>query len=171
MDQRPFRFGKTTLRESVQLLIGGMARYFKGLETTDAGLRQKLESDSCPVIFDEADSDNAAKTANMGRILALLRTATDGDVGITKGGADGKSVTYLMRNAFLLFSVRSMIEKASEQSRILNWNWKRKSLPKPRPFSNGITNWPPSSDPGTWGANTSPASFITPRTSAATLNS
>lgn len=114
------------MRKSIELLIGGVARYFKGLETTDAGLRQKLESDSCPVIFDEADSDNPAKTANMVRILALLRTATDGDVGITKGGADGKSVTYLMRNAFLLFSVRSMIEKASEQSRIFELELEKK---------------------------------------------
>ena len=122
----PAGTGKTTLRKSMELLIGGVARYFKGLETTDAGLRQKLESDSCPVIFDEADSDNAAKTANMVRILALLRTATDGDVGITKGGADGKSVTYLMRNAFLLFSVRSMIEKASEQSRIFELELEKK---------------------------------------------
>ncbi|WP_290551541.1 hypothetical protein [Akkermansia sp.] len=122
----PAGTGKTTLRKSIELLIGGVARYFKGLETTDAGLRQKLESDSCPVIFDEADSDNSAKTANMVRILALLRTATDGDVGITKGGADGKSVTYLMRNAFLLFSVRSMIEKASEQSRIFELELEKK---------------------------------------------
>lgn len=122
----PAGTGKTTLRKSIELLIGGVARYFKGLETTDAGLRQKLESDSCPVIFDEADSDNPAKTANMVRILALLRTATDGDVGITKGGADGKSVTYLMRNAFLLFSVRSMIEKASEQSRIFELELEKK---------------------------------------------
>ena len=49
----PAGTGKTTLRKSIELLIGGVARYFKGLETTDAGLRQKLESDSCPVIFDE----------------------------------------------------------------------------------------------------------------------
>lgn len=130
----PSGSGKTTLRESVQLLLGDMARYFKGLETTDAGLRQKLESDSCPVIFDEADSDNAAKTANMGRILALLRTATDGDVGITKGGADGKSVTYLMRNAFLLFSVRSMIEKSSEQSRIFELELEKKEPSETAPL-------------------------------------
>lgn len=130
----PSGSGKTTLRESVQLLLGDMARYFKGLETTDAGLRQKLESDSCPVIFDEADSDNAAKTANMGRILALLRTATDGDVGITKGGADGKSVTYLMRNAFLLFSVRSMIEKSSEQSRIFELELEKKDPSETAPL-------------------------------------
>lgn len=130
----PSGSGKTTLRESVQLLIGDMARYFKGLETTDAGLRQKLESDSCPVIFDEADSDNAAKTANMGRILALLRTATDGDVGITKGGVDGKSVTYLMRNAFLLFSVRSMIEKSSEQSRIFELELEKKDPSETAPL-------------------------------------
>lgn len=97
-----------------------------GLETTDAGLRQKLESDSCPVIFDETDSDSSAKTANMVRILVLLRTATDGDVGITKGDADGKSVTYLMRTAFLLFSVRSMIEKASEQLRIFELELEKK---------------------------------------------
>lgn len=130
----PAGTGKTTLRKSIELLIGGVARYFKGLETTDAGLRQKLESDSCPVIFDEADSDNAAKTANMGRILALLRTATDGDVGITKGGADGKSVTYLMRNAFLLFSVRSMIEKASEQSRIFELELEKKAPAEATPI-------------------------------------
>lgn len=130
----PSGSGKTTLRESVQLLIGDMARYFKGLETTDAGLRQKLESDSCPVIFDEADSDNAAKTANMGRILALLRTATDGDVGIIKGGVDGKSVTYLMRNAFLLFSVRSMIEKSSEQSRIFELELEKKDPSETAPL-------------------------------------
>lgn len=130
----PSGSGKTTLRESVQLLLGDMARYFKGLETTDAGLRQKLESDSCPVIFDEADSDNAAKTANMGRILALLRTATDGDVGITKGGVDGKSVTYLMRNAFLLFSVRSMIEKSSEQSRIFELELEKKDPSETAPL-------------------------------------
>lgn len=130
----PAGTGKTTLRKSIELLIGGVARYFKGLETTDAGLRQKLESDSCPVIFDEADSDNAAKTANMGRILALLRTATDGDVGITKGGADGKSVTYLMRNAFLLFSVRSMIEKASEQSRIFELELEKKDPAEATPI-------------------------------------
>lgn len=41
-------------------------------------------------------------------------------------GADGKSVTYLMRNAFLLFSVRSMIEKASEQSRIFELELEKK---------------------------------------------
>lgn len=85
----------------------------------------------------------------MVRILALLRTATDGDVGITKGGADGKSVTYLMRNAFLLFSVRSMIEKASEQSRIFELELEKKAPSEAAPSSGGMTNWPPSSRRGT----------------------
>lgn len=88
---------------------------------------------------------------------------------LQRGGADGKSVTYLMRNAFLLFSVRSMIEKASEQSRIFELELEKKAPSEAAPSSGGMTNWPPSSRRGTWGANTSPASCTMRQPSAATL--
>ncbi|MDO4955035.1 MAG: hypothetical protein Q4E43_07860 [Akkermansia sp.] len=102
-------------------VAGGHAVQLEGGDTTPNAVHQKIRHDALPVVFDEAESNGGERRArNMEGLLALVRSAaTSGDVGLSKGGADGTAKNYLLRCCFLLFSIANNLDRAADTSRFL----------------------------------------------------
>jgi putative DNA primase/helicase len=102
----------------IQPLVGDAAVHVQGA-TSEAGIRGTLGSDSLPVVFDEAESEDRASQTRFESILTLARqSSTETGAGIVKGTAQGGSVTYLIRSAFLFASIGVAAVKKSDVSRI-----------------------------------------------------
>jgi putative DNA primase/helicase len=102
----------------IQALVGDAALHVQGA-TSEAGIRGMLGSDSLPVVFDEAESEDKASQTRFESILTLARqSSTETGAGIVKGTAQGGSVTYLIRSAFLFASIGVAAVKKSDVSRI-----------------------------------------------------
>ena len=108
-------------RGDVEEVTGGHAVQLEGGDTTPNAVHQKAGHDALPVVFDEAESNGGERRArNMEGLLALVRSAaTSGDVGLSKGGADGTPKNYLLRCCFLLFSIANNLDRAADTSRFL----------------------------------------------------
>lgn len=123
--------GKSVLKRDMLLALGGKgnaeevtgghAVQLEGGDTSPAAVHQKTGHDALPVVFDEAESNGGERRArNMEGLLALVRSAaTSGDVGLSKGGADGAAKNYLLRCCFLLFSIANNLDRAADTSRFL----------------------------------------------------
>lgn len=102
----------------IQPIVGDAALHVQGA-TSEAGIRGMLGSDSLPVVFDEAESEDKAAQMRFENILTLARqSSTETGAGIVKGTAQGGSVTYLIRSAFLFASIGVAAVKKSDISRI-----------------------------------------------------
>lgn len=110
--------GKSWVFENiVRPLLGGTALAVQG-ETTEPGLRQLIRTSALPVVFDEAEGENANAQARMQNVLALMRTASTNDGGVTaKGGSSGTASTYKPRSMFAFASISVQLEMASDRSR------------------------------------------------------
>lgn len=100
---------------------GGHAVQFEGGGTTPAAIHQRIGLDAMPVLFDEAESNGAERSArNLAGLLALVRSAaTSGDVGLSKGGADGTAKNYKLRCCFMPFSIANNLDREADTSRFL----------------------------------------------------
>lgn len=88
--------------------------------TTEAGLRQRLDSDALPVIFDEAEGEKAVDQDRMDAVLQLVRqSASERDAPITKGTQGQKGARqYRMRSAFAFSSINVGVVERADESRI-----------------------------------------------------
>lgn len=102
-------------------VTGGHAVQFENSDTSPAAVMQRIGRDTVPVLYDEGESNGGERRArNMEGLLALVRSAaTSGDVGLSKGGADGVAKNYLLRCCFLLFSIANNLDRAADTSRFL----------------------------------------------------
>lgn len=122
--------GKTTLLDDIRCILGKRPNSLSpwlGIEvenvsgTSVAGLRQLISGCPVPIFFDEIESNGNQKIKeNIEALLAIVRTAaTNIDPKITKGSIDGTPVTFSFRNCFCLASIIPQINKASDESRII----------------------------------------------------
>jgi len=101
--------GKSTVFNSfIKPTIGDMGIY-NSLESTSAGLTQRLKADGFPVIFEEFDP-SARKRSDVEKaqgFFNLMRLASDdSDVEILRGSATGESVTYNINSMFCLMGIQ-----------------------------------------------------------------
>lgn len=97
--------------------LAGVLRQFAS-STTEAGIRQKLASDSLPVLFDEAEGDTKGSRENINRILELMRhSSSDSDALITKGSAGGIATDFAIRSMFCMASIAHGIHRRADESR------------------------------------------------------
>lgn len=95
-------------------------------KTTEPAVRQALESDAIPVVFDEFEAENEQERARIQAIIDLMRSASSDDGGmIAKGSAGGKSVFYAVRSAFAVASIAQTLEMHSDVSRITTLGMKK----------------------------------------------
>ena len=115
----PSGSGKSwTVANIIQPLSGPTAINVQG-NTSEAGIRQMLGSDSLPVVFDEAESEDKASQKRFDGVLELARQAsTETGAGIVKGSATGGAVTYLIRSMFLFASIGVAAVKKADVSRV-----------------------------------------------------
>jgi putative DNA primase/helicase len=110
--------GKSWIAQNlVRTLTGDMAHNVQG-ETTEAGLRQLLGSDALPVVFDEAEGNDAASRARIDGVLSLARAASTGEGGkVAKGSANGKAALYEVKTMMCLSSILPAVTLKSDLGR------------------------------------------------------
>lgn len=113
----PASAGKSTVMKNIiGRVVGPVALYADGT-TTEAGLRQSINHDARPVIFDEAESEDKTQAAAIQRVLQLARIASSGGE-IVKGGQDGQARTYSVRSAFCFSSINTAVSHYADETRI-----------------------------------------------------
>lgn len=93
--------------------------------TTEAGIRQALDNNSVPIVFDEAEGKTPTSFQNMLKILELARKSSGNTNSITyKGTTSGKAYSYVIQSMFCFASINPPITEQSDESRIsiLNYN-------------------------------------------------
>lgn len=113
--------GKTwIMKHIVRRLLGEIALVVQG-ETSEPGLRQALNNDAIPVVFDEAEGQDKRAQERMQSILGAARVASSSNSGaVTKGasGGNGTGKSYTMRSCFIFSSIVYSALQQSDLSRI-----------------------------------------------------
>ena len=110
--------GKSSILDAVLALLGGFAISATG-GSSSAGLRQTLQSDALPVVFDEAEGDSKKAAENIADVLSMMRHASANLAAkVIKGGADGRATSTLVRSCFCLSAIRDPLDQAADQSRV-----------------------------------------------------
>lgn len=124
--------GKSWVFEKiVRRLLGDTVLSVQG-ETTEAGLRQTLNHDALPVVFDEVDIEDKRGSERVQNILTLMRSASTDDGGILlKGSATGSAKSYTIRSCFAFASISVQAHQQSDRSRITILSMRQ--LPKDSP--------------------------------------
>lgn len=95
-------------------------------KTTEPAVRQALESDAIPVVFDEFEAENEQERARIQNLIDLMRSSSSDDGGmIAKGSAGGKSVFYTVRSSWAVASIAQTLDMHSDVSRITTLGMKR----------------------------------------------
>ena len=110
--------GKSWIQDHmVGPMIGPGALMVQG-STTEAGIRQALKHDARPIVFDEAESEDANSQRRMQTVIELARQASsDSTAQIVKGTVSGSGLTFRMRSMFLLGSINVALSQAADESR------------------------------------------------------
>lgn len=111
--------GKTKLmKDTVLPLMESIAVTPEG-ESTEAGIRQHLDGDALPVLFDEAEQDEKRGADRMDGILSLMRSASSAKTGmILKGSSTHHAKSYRVRSCFGFASIVFSATKKADRSRI-----------------------------------------------------
>lgn len=114
----PAGCGKSSLLTYVASPVVGRAGLCILGETTSAGIRQRLECDAKPVVYDEAESNTQASQKRIQNILELARqSSSENDGEILKGTADGSGHSYKITSMFLMASIRVGLTEEADISR------------------------------------------------------
>ncbi|MFN8317183.1 MAG: hypothetical protein U0T32_12120 [Chitinophagales bacterium] len=106
------------LEKIVRPLLGDSALAVQGI-ASEAGIRQKLNLDALPVVFDEAEGENQFSQMRVQGVLAFARGASTNDGGgIPKGTPGGSSKTYQARSCFLFASIAVQLTEHSDRTRV-----------------------------------------------------
>lgn len=109
--------GKTTvIKDIIQRVVGPMALMIEG-KTTEAGIRQQLQQDARPIIFDESESEDQASANRMQAVLDLARVASSGGR-ILKGTVTGGGMSFSVRSCFCFSSINTSVQHYADESRI-----------------------------------------------------
>lgn len=99
-------------------MLGDNALIFLG-PTTEAGIRQKLRSDSLPIVIDEAESEDRKGQERMKSVLELARqSSSETGAIIAKGSASGSAIEFLIRSCFAFSSIGVAAQQRADTSRI-----------------------------------------------------
>jgi putative DNA primase/helicase len=111
--------GKSTIMENLILnLLDGICEGLIG-NTTEAGIRQQMQSDARPIVFEESEQDTFKSKKIMEENIALARLAsTETRTRILKGSASGVAVSYAIRAMFILVSVHVGLKQKADKDRI-----------------------------------------------------
>jgi putative DNA primase/helicase len=97
-------------------------------ETTEAGLRQALQHDALPVVFDEAEGEDKKAQDRMQSVLALMRASSSEDGGLIMKGTAGHSArTFQIRSCFAFASIAVQVAQQSDRTRVTILGLKKSS--------------------------------------------
>ena len=136
--------GKSTIMRDLiaKLLTPGFHLYAEG-QTTEAGIRQELRSDSIPVVFDEAEEDETAGR-RIQAVLALARqSSSESDGRVLKGTVSGTALHFRVRSMFCLSSISGALQQESDKSRVCLLQLRGRSLSTPEERREHWTRYAP----------------------------
>ena len=109
--------GKSTLfQRFIKPLMNNQYLPLTG-NSSEAGIRQKLQYNAIPVVFDEFESSPSAN-ARLYSIVDLMRAAwSETDAYMIKGSADGEAQEYSVNFSAIVASVRQLPLNDADQSR------------------------------------------------------
>lgn len=120
--------GKSWVMENVVRPCLGRLHLAVQSKTTEAAIRQNLQSDAIPVVFDELEAENDTDAGRVQAIIDLARSSSSPDSGsIAKGSVSGKSVKYKVRSMFMFASISQSLTQYSDISRITTLSLKSSS--------------------------------------------
>ena len=119
LDKRPvlqitcgFGQGKTyTLTVVIQPLLAGLA--IRESNSSEAAIRQILNTDTLPVLIDESEGEDAHKREGH---LKLARLSFDGTA-TSRGTTYGKALSYAARSSIALVGINAVIANPADRSR------------------------------------------------------
>lgn len=111
--------GKTWVVNNILKLCLGQTALAVESDTTEAGIRQYLQQDALPVVFDEAEGEDKKAQERMQNVLALMRGSSSSTGGfILKGSGSGQAIKFRIRSAFAYSSIGVQLSQASDKSRV-----------------------------------------------------
>ena len=111
--------GKSTVFKGIVKKMLGLSAISVQSNTSESGIRQKLQHDARPVIFDEAEAEDKASQDRMTAVLGLMRASSSDEGGqIIKGGQDGQAKAYDIRACFASASIGFPATQQSDLRRI-----------------------------------------------------
>jgi len=105
--------GKSTLQKAVFAALGGAVVH--AVDTTAAGIYQRLKQDTLPVMVDELESDTGSSKKRA--IIELARVANSGGK-MLRGGQDHNGQEFNLRSAFLFSSINAPPLQPQDRSRM-----------------------------------------------------
>lgn len=115
----PAGSGKTWVFENILRRALGETALAVQSETTEAGLRQTLALDARPVVFDEAEGEDARAQARIQNVLALMRgSSSESGAAIIKGQANGSAIDYRIRSCFAFASIGVGLQQHADHTRV-----------------------------------------------------
>jgi len=102
-------------KSTVLSWLGELAtRASMNVNSSAAGIRQDIQNDTTPVIYDEAEPDNT----HLRDILDIARqSSSNTGLETRRGTATGKSITYNTQALFCFGSIQKTIDKSADASR------------------------------------------------------
>ena len=107
--------GKSTLDGLIASILGDLAVHVQG-STTEPGLRQVLNGDARPVLFDEFEAENSNAKAV---IDAARSAASDNAAPVIKGTPEGKPIFYRLRFAAMFSGIIANLLRDADKSRMV----------------------------------------------------
>jgi hypothetical protein len=87
-------------------------------DSTAAGIRQGLDSDAKPTLFDEAEGESEKTQINIRNIIELARAASSAAAKSYKGTQSGEGTTYSLYSMFAFASIGVTLSQGADASRI-----------------------------------------------------
>lgn len=110
----PSQGGKSTFERTIaRRLQGGLGVRPSG--ATEAGIRQRMQSDALPVVIDESEGEAAKQREGH---LRLLRLSFDGQE-LIRGTAGGQALTYTMRSSITLIGINAAVPNLADRNRLV----------------------------------------------------
>ncbi|WNJ99931.1 bifunctional DNA primase/polymerase [Thalassospiraceae bacterium LMO-JJ14] len=114
--------GKTTLLNGITRLLSPLVVSLDG-QSTEAGIRQRLQADSLPVILDEFESDGSR--GRLSSVMKLARSAYSSESQVARGTPEGKALQFNIRASFLFAAIHPTILTSADASRIIRFELDR----------------------------------------------
>ncbi|MEE9216374.1 MAG: hypothetical protein V3U32_02965 [Anaerolineales bacterium] len=115
----PSGAGKSWVMDNIiRRAVGELAIVVQS-KTTEAGLRQEIQGDARPVLFDEAEGEDQRSRERMQTVIELARaSSSEGGAEIIKGTSSGNVKRYLARSCFAFSSINVLVRHFADESRI-----------------------------------------------------
>ena len=92
-------------------------------ESSVAGIRQKINNDSCGIALEEAEAGTDEKNKRREEFFSLMRVSFSDDApDAYKGTQDQSGKSFKMKNMFLFISISSEVEEVADDKRIFRIN-------------------------------------------------